>query len=105
MRTPGMRRENRFSSLVSRCHFPFARRNGAKQAPRHQHRHSSAGGSSPWLELAGEAEGLAGEGSRAFKERRAMQRVHDRGGWPDAGPIDRSEHEYTMWEKRTDALM
>ncbi len=34
-----------------------------------------------------------------------MQRVHDRGGWPDAGPIDRSEHEYTMWEKRTDALM
>ena len=34
-----------------------------------------------------------------------MRRVHDRGGWPDAGPIDRSEHEYTMWEKRTDALM
>jgi nitrile hydratase subunit beta len=34
-----------------------------------------------------------------------MQRVHDRGGWPDAGPIDRSEHEYTLWEKRTDALM
>jgi hypothetical protein len=34
-----------------------------------------------------------------------MRRVHDRGGWPDAGPIDRSEHDYTMWEKRTDALM
>jgi nitrile hydratase subunit beta len=34
-----------------------------------------------------------------------MPRVHDRGGWPDDGPIDRSEHEYTMWEKRTDAMM
>jgi hypothetical protein len=34
-----------------------------------------------------------------------MRHVHDRGGWPDAGPIDRSEHEATMWEKRTDALM
>jgi hypothetical protein len=34
-----------------------------------------------------------------------MRRVHDRGGWPEAGPIDRSEHEYSMWEKRTDALM
>lgn len=33
------------------------------------------------------------------------RRVHDRGGWPDAGPIDRSEHEYAMWEKQTDALM
>jgi nitrile hydratase subunit beta len=31
-------------------------------------------------------------------------RVHDRGGWPDAGPIERKEHEYTMWEKRTDAI-
>ncbi len=34
-----------------------------------------------------------------------MQRVHDRGGWPDAGPIDRSEHDYAMWEKQTDALV
>ena len=33
------------------------------------------------------------------------RRVHDRGGWPDAGPIDRTEHEYAMWEKQTDALM
>jgi hypothetical protein len=32
------------------------------------------------------------------------RRVHDRGGWPDAGPIDRAEHTYTMWEKRTDAI-
>jgi Nitrile hydratase beta subunit len=32
------------------------------------------------------------------------QRVHDRGGWPDAGPIDRAEHTYSMWEKRTDAI-
>src|SRR5947209_20561883 len=34
-----------------------------------------------------------------------MQRVHDRGGAPVAGPIDRSEHQYSMWEKRTDAMM
>jgi nitrile hydratase subunit beta len=32
------------------------------------------------------------------------RRVHDRGGWPDAGPIERTEHAYTMWEKRTDAI-
>jgi hypothetical protein len=32
------------------------------------------------------------------------QRVHDRGGWPDAGPIDRAEHPYSMWERRTDAI-
>jgi hypothetical protein len=32
------------------------------------------------------------------------RRVHDRGGWPDAGPIDRAEHAYSMWEKRTDAI-
>lgn len=34
-----------------------------------------------------------------------MAQVHDRGGWPGAGPIDRSEHELAWWEKRTDALM
>ncbi len=34
-----------------------------------------------------------------------MPRVHDRGGWPGAGPIDRTEHEPSMWEKRTDALL
>ena len=34
-----------------------------------------------------------------------MTRVHDRGGWPEAGPIDRDEHDLSMWEKRTDALM
>jgi len=34
-----------------------------------------------------------------------MPRVHDRGGWPDAGPIDKSEHNYSLWEKRTDALL
>jgi nitrile hydratase subunit beta len=32
------------------------------------------------------------------------RRVHDRGGWPDARPIDRTEHAYSMWEKRTDAI-
>ncbi len=34
-----------------------------------------------------------------------MPRVHDRGGWPGAGPIDKAEHEPSMWEKRTDALL
>lgn len=34
-----------------------------------------------------------------------MQRVHDRGGRPGAGPIDRSEHDYAVWEKQTDALV
>ena len=34
-----------------------------------------------------------------------MARVHDRGGWPGAGPIDKTEHEPSMWEKRTDALL
>jgi hypothetical protein len=33
-----------------------------------------------------------------------MQRVHDRGGRPDAGPVDQTQHDYSMWEKRTDAL-
>jgi hypothetical protein len=33
-----------------------------------------------------------------------MRRVHDLGGAP-AGPIDRSEHDYSMWEKRTDAML
>ena len=34
-----------------------------------------------------------------------MPGVHDRGGWPDAGPINKSEHDLSMWEKRTDALL
>ncbi|MBI3979454.1 MAG: nitrile hydratase subunit beta [Chloroflexi bacterium] len=34
-----------------------------------------------------------------------MRLVHDRGGWPDAGPIDRSDHRLAEWERRTDALM
>ena len=33
-----------------------------------------------------------------------MPQVHDRGGWPDAGPINKAEHDLSMWEKRTDAL-
>lgn len=33
-----------------------------------------------------------------------QRRIHDRGGWPDTTPIDRDEHVYTMWEKRTDAI-
>jgi nitrile hydratase subunit beta len=31
-------------------------------------------------------------------------RVHDRGGWPETGPLERAEHAYTLWEKRTDAI-
>ena len=34
-----------------------------------------------------------------------MRHVHDRGGWADAGPIERAEHDYAMWEKRTDAML
>lgn len=34
-----------------------------------------------------------------------MPHVHDRGGWPEAGPVEKDEHDATMWEKRTDALM
>ena len=34
-----------------------------------------------------------------------MPGVHDRGGWPDAGPVNRAEHELSFWEKRTDALL
>lgn len=31
--------------------------------------------------------------------------VHDRGGWPDDTPIDRSEHQLADWELLTDALV
>lgn len=31
--------------------------------------------------------------------------MHDRGGRPGAGSIDRSEHELAEWELRADALM
>ena len=34
-----------------------------------------------------------------------MPGIHDRGGWPDDSPIDRSEHDLAMWEQRTDAMM
>jgi nitrile hydratase subunit beta len=34
-----------------------------------------------------------------------MPHVHDRGGWPDAGPINKEEHDYSLWEKQTDALL
>ena len=30
-----------------------------------------------------------------------MPAVHDRGGWPGAGPIRRAEHEIEDWEWRT----
>ena len=34
-----------------------------------------------------------------------MPQIHDRGGWPTDGPIDRSEHEYQDWERKTHALV
>jgi nitrile hydratase len=35
-----------------------------------------------------------------------MQRaVHDRGGLPDAAPIDRTEHELAGWEMLMDAIV
>ncbi len=34
-----------------------------------------------------------------------MPRVHERGGWPGAGPIDKTEHKHSIWEQRIDALM
>src|SRR5690348_15078556 len=34
----------------------------------------------------------------------AMRSHHDMGGLP-AGPVERKEHDYALWEKRVDALM
>jgi hypothetical protein len=33
-----------------------------------------------------------------------MRQHHDMGGLP-AGPVERREHDYALWEKRVDALM
>src|SRR5581483_9324388 len=33
-----------------------------------------------------------------------MAKVHDRGGRLDAGPINPTEHQYTIWEKKADAI-
>ncbi len=33
-----------------------------------------------------------------------MPKVHDRGGWPNEDPIDRTEHEMEEWERRVDSL-
>lgn len=33
-----------------------------------------------------------------------MRSHHDMGGLP-AGPVERKEHDYALWEKRVDALM
>jgi len=33
-----------------------------------------------------------------------MRQHHDMGGSP-AGPVERKEHDYALWEKRVDALM
>jgi nitrile hydratase len=34
-----------------------------------------------------------------------VEAVHDRGGWPGEGAIDRSEHQLADWELLTDALV
>ena len=33
-----------------------------------------------------------------------MPKVHDRGGWPNNNPIDRTEHIMEEWERRVDSL-
>ncbi len=33
-----------------------------------------------------------------------MPKVHDRGGWPNEDPIDRTEHQMEEWERRVDSL-
>ena len=33
-----------------------------------------------------------------------MNRVHDRGGWPNETPIDLKDHQIMDWERRVDAL-
>src|SRR5712691_5625022 len=34
-----------------------------------------------------------------------MPRVHDRGGWPAAGPLNQTAHDLSMWAIRTDAIL
>lgn len=34
-----------------------------------------------------------------------MPHIHDRGGMPDETPIDRTEHEFAMWENHTHAML
>ena len=38
-------------------------------------------------------------------DRSVEQAVHDRGGWHDNDPIDRSEHELADWELLMDAMV
>ena len=33
-----------------------------------------------------------------------MTGIHDLGGWPGAGPIDRSQHDVEDWERLADAV-
>jgi hypothetical protein len=34
-----------------------------------------------------------------------MQPAYDRGGWPDSGPVDRSEHTLADWERQMHAMI
>ncbi len=43
-------------------------------------------------------------GSVIVEPKASRRRVHDRGGWHDAGPIDRTEHELVPWEQEVRAL-
>jgi hypothetical protein len=38
-------------------------------------------------------------------DRRVERAVHDRGSWPSADPIDRSDHELADWEVLMDAIL
>jgi len=35
---------------------------------------------------------------------KSQAKPHDRGGWPNQDPIDRSEHHLEEWERRVDSL-
>ena len=52
--------------------------------------------------LASEAAWKAAAGTHRMA---AMPLIHDRGGWPDDRPIDRTEHALEDWELLVDALM
>jgi len=39
-----------------------------------------------------------------MEDKTHLRRHHDMGGL-DAGPVDRTEHDYAAWEKRVDAIL
>src|SRR5690242_14427765 len=61
-----------------------------------------------WTVLHGRVRACARQSARPilarYRRSRRLRGHHDMGGLP-AGPIERSEHDYALWEKRVDALM